>query len=264
VRILITGHIQEKSSSRIEHLFDTERKTFSFFNSLQDSAIEGVSPNFGIVKHGDYWYSGHHRLGIARRDQDLKILDFYSVGLISPHQLDSFLGSIWVCDTGNDRLIQYNPDTSSHLVIPFHPTLGRDLHHLNSVTYYNDLIYLLFHKRGDSEIVSYNPKTWEEVGRYKAGNQAHNLFEVNGKLWFCDSANSLLRSLDDSENILVRGFPRGVTVLNNRLYVGCSVNYKQDCDSFAFVCEIPLNDLSMRNYYALPGQRSIYELIVIN
>jgi hypothetical protein len=97
----------------------------------------------------------------------------------------------------------------------------KDKHHYNSILFESNLLWLLAHNFGESELISFNKNKMELMSRQSLGFQAHNMWRENGLLHTCSSAQGLI--LNEIESVVsTGGFPRGYCRSGNKRFVGIS------------------------------------------
>lgn len=168
-------------------------------------------------------------------DKDFNITNCYPLGddIVWAHQA-SLHGNILVfTDTGNDRICFYDLVSQAyHLQVlteycppgkkTHQQTRPQDQRHVNSILFEGEVMHVLCHCYAKSYMVSFARNII--INRVdNIGTGAHDLFRwYDGELWTCSSLDGAVQRVDGSKSIAVNGFPRGVIVEGNRLYVGSS------------------------------------------
>jgi len=101
-----------------------------------------------------------------------------------------------------------------------------DSRHLNTVYFDGDKLFLICHNWGSSYILTYTSDGNLESKRF-IGNKAHDIFRYQDDFWVASSGEGALVSFS-GKRIELDGFPRGVMVDGEKLFVGNSfVRYKE-------------------------------------
>ncbi|MBE1299275.1 MAG: hypothetical protein GJ680_05140 [Alteromonadaceae bacterium] len=138
------------------------------------------------------------------------------------HQIIEHRGVIYCTCSAEDSVVMFNgknwccwypSDNSEHY--------GIDKHHFNSLKIEDDVLYLLAHNNGASEILSYDLATKSFLEKVQMGKCAHNILRLNGELVTCSSAEG---TLVNTNGIIcsTEGFPRGFAELEEHYVVGIS------------------------------------------
>ena len=105
---------------------------------------------------------------------------------------------------------------------------GPDQHHFNTLYFERDLVWVLAHRRGPSELLAFpvteamRGETSKPVQVLAMGNQAHNIWRCSdGSLATCSSGEGMLIS-SSGWQLETGGFPRGVARLPSGWVVGIS------------------------------------------
>jgi len=160
---------------------------------------------------------------------------FMSTGV---HQIDVVQGRLAVADTYNNRFLLFS-DRGKRLtsIYPCGPLKnGRASHnyrHFNSVFSSRDTIYVVAHNQSaktgrTSEIFVLDPE-WRllRVIPTESGS-AHNVCEIDGELWHCDSRGGSL--VKDGDPVFREPglFTRGLAVNQDHILVGGSVHTRRE------------------------------------
>jgi hypothetical protein len=146
------------------------------------------------------------------------------------HQIDFFDGSLFVVDTHNQCVLEFdahwNPPRQ-HRILPAAIPKSAGHAHINSFLGQSDSVFLLFHNLScgrASEIVEYD-RAFQERGRFSlASAGCHDIVRLeDGSFLYCDSLNGALRR-DDGRIIPIDNmFTRGLAVCPDEIAVGSSL-----------------------------------------
>lgn len=96
-----------------------------------------------------------------------------------------------------------------------------DVHHYNSLMFEDNLVWILAHNRGPSELLGFAEHDRALVQRVSLGNQAHNIWRENAELFTCSSGEGRVLGYEGS-SIATEQFPRGYALYKNERFVGIS------------------------------------------
>lgn len=105
---------------------------------------------------------------------------------------------------------------------PDHKHHGRDTHHFNSVWIKDDLLYVVGHNNGPSDIWVFTWPGRELVTKHRAGNRIHNVWTHDGDITFCNSRSGTVETVRGEVLATPRGFPRGIAISDDECAVGVS------------------------------------------
>lgn len=106
-----------------------------------------------------------------------------------------------------------SPDMDDH---------GKDTHHFNSIWADQEYLYLVGHNRGPSDIWIFERQSRRLMGKRRIGEWAHNVWSLDGQLAVCNSRMGRIETQSGEVLAETGGFPRGVAVTDDRIYVGVS------------------------------------------
>lgn len=181
------------------------------------------------------------------------------------HQAVLYNDDLYITDTGHDRIVVYSLDAKTWKEIIIEPGM-MDTKHINSIFFKNNsernpLMYVLCHNGGviDSTFrIFQDDKMVVEIPHM--GKAAHNIWEMNGDIWRCDSSNGLLKSASGIE-VKCYPFPRGVVVTENLLIVAVSVHhYKPDPNTRCGIKIFDKNTLKEMDFIPVENTQDIMEL----
>lgn len=145
-------------------------------------------------------------------------------------------GVLWALCSFDDMVAQWDGCKWSRWY-PLGEPVGemRDEHHFNSIYFEGDLVWLLAHNRGPSELLSFHLDNLNLQSRMKLGVQAHDIWREAGQLNTCSSGEG--RIVSESGFSLQTGqFPRGYLRVGNYRLVGLSALAERDQRDFTSGC----------------------------
>lgn len=151
------------------------------------------------------------------------------------HSICALDNSILVVSTGTDEVIGYefsNKGFRNPMVIWKASNEKRDTHHVNSILQMENEIYISAFGPKNNELwlsatngYIYNISTDKFI---KEGiNHPHSLSAINGRIYYCESAQQQFRSLGGEINFKLDGYTRGICFLDrDTVIIGTSVGRK--------------------------------------
>ena len=138
------------------------------------------------------------------------------------HQIAYHDGKLWAtCSYDNMVAIWDGKEWRQWFPLGETADSPRDVHHYNSLFFEDDLVWVLAHNRGASELLAFSLLSRNLVNRIGLGNQAHNIWRENGQLFTCSSGEGKI--LGEAGFVLkTNGFPRGYAFDGNVRCVGIS------------------------------------------
>jgi len=97
----------------------------------------------------------------------------------------------------------------------------RDVHHFNSLSFDNGLVWVLAHNRGPSELMGFDRRSLALRSRVELGDQAHDIWREGGRLHTCSSADGRVVGEGGFE-VPTGQFPRGYLRAGGLRLVGLS------------------------------------------
>ena len=154
------------------------------------------------------------------------------------HQIDFFNNTLYLTDTHNNRILAFTKKGKK--INQYYPlgeiNNGRgspNYGHINSI--FSDLkhVYLVCHNNsvhsGKTSEILKTDMEFNVLNKITTSSQsAHNVILYQGKLYHCDSLNSLLK-VDDKPLFQTMEFTRGLAMTNDKIIVGDS-NYAKRKD----------------------------------
>ncbi len=143
------------------------------------------------------------------------------------------------------------------------PDSSRDVHHYNSLFFEGDLVWVLAHNRGPSELLAYSLQNRNLVKRIELGNQAHNIWHEQGQLFTCSSGSGKILG-DFGFELETGGFPRGCAFDGELRYVGISeLAEKKDRDLTTGRVLVYDKAWKFVNEINLPGEGLVLDLLLL-
>lgn len=96
-----------------------------------------------------------------------------------------------------------------------------DINHFNSFFFERDIVWILAHNFGESELLGFSIANKKLVERIKMGFFAHNIWRENGQLYVCSSKDSKILG-DNGFMLELHGWLRGVAFAENFRSIGSS------------------------------------------
>lgn len=118
-------------------------------------------------------------------------------------------GILWITCSFDDMVAIWNGDTwEQWYPLGDPPDNPRDIHHFNSIAIEDDILWLLAHNRGASEIYGFSKKTRQRLKSIPLGIQAHDVWKEKEKFFTCSSGEGAIIS-EDGFHLSTGYFPRG-------------------------------------------------------
>lgn len=138
------------------------------------------------------------------------------------HQIAWHDGKLWAtCPYDNMIAIWDAKSWEQWFPLGETPESVRDVHHYNSFFFEDDIVWVLAHNRGPSELLAYTLKDRNLIKRTTLGNQAHNIWRENNQILICSSGNGKILGETGFE-LEIGGFPRGYAFDGSNHYIGIS------------------------------------------
>lgn len=131
-------------------------------------------------------------------------------------------GILWVTCSFDDMVAIWNGDTWEQWY-PLGEPQGnpRDIHHFNTIFIEGDVLWLLAHNRGASEILAFSKITREFIQRIPLGIQAHDIWRENQQFFTCSSGEGAIVSAAGF-HLATGHFPRGYLSWEGHRILGLS------------------------------------------
>ena len=168
-----------------------------------------------------------YRVTIEILDKSFRQVDSVRCPSIhDPHQAIARNGSIYVANTGKDRIEIYNNNSFSSINWTGEQT---DVHHINTIGFDESFFYVLENNKQQRSMVKMFDLNWQPVQDVSLGLGAHNIFRQAQALSVCSSLDRAMVRYDlDIKEITEfpllgrKWLPRGLAKGNNRFYIGLS------------------------------------------
>jgi hypothetical protein len=149
------------------------------------------------------------------------------------HQMTAHGDSVYITDPMRDVITIFNTATENWSEFKVTES-GTNTCHVNSVFFDDDLMYVMCHNRGPSDIRVY--KDFTLINTIKAGTISHSIWKMRGDIWYCDSGNDSICTIDGKQRVTIpqRGFVRGAAVIGDKVIIGSSVKKFRNPDIFSF------------------------------
>lgn len=96
-----------------------------------------------------------------------------------------------------------------------------DINHFNTIAVHKNRLVLLAHNRGPSQLLFYDRCSLDLCESVQLGQQAHDVFDIEGVLGVCSSAEGRLVSTAGWA-LRTGGFPRGISLTTDSILLGIS------------------------------------------
>lgn len=243
-----------------QHLIDNN--TYSFFiYDIDSNSIERVAPYttlldneidpnagrpsfrpFGIAQYYDeILIASHSKIVSFNKDTLLPIRQVSNTGVLNTHQIEYYDGHLYRLNSSNDTITKININAKNEVHFSF-KTMGvvpsitsprkhmdEDEYHINSITFYNDQLYVMAHNlnRSDSEVFVMDTNFSSIRSISKLDKTCHELIIVDNILYSLGTGNGILIKLDlDTLELtkipLVKNneyFLRGAALINNTIHI---------------------------------------------
>jgi hypothetical protein len=198
---------------------------------------------YGLAAHGDAIYVGCRNQIEGTHDPSIRageagsILVFNSTTLdlvdeLRPlafnlrdlHGIGCAEGRLWVTCSFDDAVAICDLKTrewTRWYPMPSEPARGCDTYHFNTVQSTGNRIRLLAHQNGPSHLLDYDASSWDLVRSASLGHQAHDIILHGESPATCSSGEGLLVDVDGWA-LRTGGFPRGISISDDRILVGIS------------------------------------------
>jgi hypothetical protein len=208
------------------YLKNTEFQTFNPYGIIDDGNIIITSNTKCCVFNKNFEYS--HNL-------DLPLYP-------DTHGIDKHNEFIFAANTSTDTIgIYFGKDYKFLDTLNFKlvdaPKITSQITHVNTVHYNDNKLYFCLHNKNvkPSEFGYIDLNTFEVTRLGSAGLMAHSIRITDNILYSLSSGTGELIQINLNSNTIVLHklpiddniFIRGLEVYNNKLYIGCSVNYKK-------------------------------------
>lgn len=249
---------------------------------------------YGITRCEGRWYvTWNHRITLGDKPLGTmaSILSFhFRDGQISDlrveaapldeevHQIDAWDKRLYITDTANNRIIEYEIGQTALIPVTNQYPNGRiengrsskNYSHINSVFQCGDYIYVMYHnltkKTGRHSQIAVLNREWDVVDIIDTvANSAHNIFCHDTGIIFCDSMNGRLMK-PDRVLVDVNAYLRGLAASSEFWLLGGSAHAKRGergfTDGSVYQYSPVMNQIV--STIMLPGCGSLYEIRLID
>jgi hypothetical protein len=98
-----------------------------------------------------------------------------------------------------------------------------DVHHINTVEFVRNQVWIIAHQFGSSQLLIYDYPTLDLHSSISLGRMAHNLFSFRGAVATCSSADGYIVN-QKGEKLRTGNFPRGMAASKMGHLVGMSIH----------------------------------------
>lgn len=231
---------------------------------------------YGIATTPDHIYVAARRRMVSSSmpaDQEQGVIHVFDPALrlvetlVPPFQLRDLHGIafndgvLWAICSFDDMVARWDGREWSKWYPLGKPSGSRhDVYHLNSIYFETDLVWLLAHNRGESELLGFSKKTLELVSRVRLGIQAHDIWREADELFTCSSGEGLILS-EQSYRFHTGQFPRGYLRVGGYRLVGLSeLAERHERDFSSCVIRCYEEDWSLRGEIRLDNEGLILSL----
>jgi hypothetical protein len=201
---------------------------------------------------------------------------------VNTHQILKYEEKLFICNTANDSLGIYDLNTKQNKYLmlenlelvddidPPKDAYEKDKLHFNSILKYQDSLFLLFHKNGDSEILEIGLTDFQFKNKIKdVGNCNHNLVIYKNHLYSISSQTGKLmqHSFESKENQFFdlhddfnKFFLRGMVEINGRLNIALSKNKYQKTAKHCLILEYDLETQRICDEHFLDLNETILDI----
>lgn len=249
---------------------------------------------YGITRYEKRWYTTwKHQVTLGSKPigTTTSVLGFYFIdGKIydlqveaapldeEVHQIDAWNDHLYITDTANNRVLEYEIGESNLKPVNKHYPNGRaekgkeesNYSHINSIFKCGEYILVMYHnmtkKTGKNSQIAVLNGDWEVLDVIDTdANSAHNIFCHDKRIVFCDSMNGRLVKYDE---VLIDTsvYMRGLSVSSDFWLVGGSEHAKKGgrrfTDGSVYQYSPAKNEVA--SIIKIPNCGSLYEIRLIN
>jgi len=290
------------SNRNIDHNFDGDEDDISIIyssskgifvfdkkNNISKQILKGHS--YGITRSTNDWFAQrtvnrsqplpkHKRVSniVRFRIKKFSVIELSTVilGLQGEiHQIDLIGEQLYVPYTGYNQILIYDLNKNSYKRVTDLCSNKIELSiyehsHLNSIYVDNNFIYCIAHNRTahtnrSSELIRYSKLDKTISIQDLNAHSAHNIININGSIYFCDSNNNKLFR-DNNVIFQSKKLLRGLSMTDDRIYVGGSEidfieNKRYSSDATIYILDTGGNQVGQLDF---PGLGNIYEIRQLN
>lgn len=144
------------------------------------------------------------------------------------HSLVTKNGKVYIASTGNDSIVEFDPETEEERVFWKENSFGKDTIHLNSMIWDDDhMIISAFGKKAGDQWMSARNGYLMDIKTGKKIRDSlfhpHTLLKNREGIFFCESARKKVLSMDGSDSLDIgKGYVRGLLITEEEIAVGIS------------------------------------------
>jgi hypothetical protein len=264
-------------------IFDKERIEDLNDLSSQNRGKDTYRP-FGIYRDSnDIFIASNSKIGHfdAKTYSYKGLLDNVKC-FVNTHQILKHEEKLFICNTANNSLGIYDLNTKQNKYLMLETlefvdnidspknAYEKDKLHFNSILKYQDSLFLLFHKRGHSEILEIGLTDFQFKNKIKnVGNCNHNLVIYKNHLYSISSQTGKLmqHSFESKENQFFdlhddfnKFFLRGMVEINGRLNIALSKNKYQKTAKHCLILEYDLETQRICDEHFLDLNETILDI----
>jgi len=277
-------------------VYDTKEKKVIFdkerIEDLNDPSSENKGRDtyrpFGIYRDSDdIFIASNSRIGQfdAKTYSYKGLLDNVKC-FVNTHQILKHEETLFICNTATDSLGIYDLKTKENKYLMLENlelvdnldspknVYEKDKLHFNSILRYQDSLFLLFHKGGDSEILEIDLTNFQFKNKIEnIGACNHNLVIYKNHLYSISTRNGQLmcHSFDTKKNQFFdlyknsdKFFLRGMKEINGKLFIALSrkfsmIGYKKP-PSYCLILEYDIETQNICNEHFLDLNKTILDI----
>ena len=162
-------------------------------------------------------------------DRDYKVKKRWALRMVKDgHSLAEMEGKIYIASTGSDSIVEFIPETGEERTFWKENSSERDTIHVNSMVWVDGhmIISAFGRKSGDQWITARKGFLMDIHTGEKIKDSLfhpHTLLKTEEGIFFCESANKRVVSIDGSDMLDIKGgYVRGLVIKEDQIAVGIS------------------------------------------
>jgi len=201
---------------------------------LHESSEMGHMAQWGLAWDRDTLYDANLTKGVVEYNNRLDIKAEHKIEKFdgpgrngknlgtmfgAPHQKLKIGRKIYFVDSEHNEVKVFNIDTKKLVA----RKVFDDYVWINTLNYIDDQLHIVAHNMGKPSALIKADLDLNVIETVEGiGYAAHNVWDMDGDLWTCDSASGRLRTIDGLRHINIGGFTRGVAMNKDYLIAGIS------------------------------------------
>lgn len=184
------------------------------------------------------------------------------------HEIHEILwheGKLYITNTAYDMIAIYD-GTIWQQWYPLGKNKGRkqDISHFNSISIYNDILYILAHNFGSSSVHIFSLQTKERIDTIQLGSLAHNMWLDRNDVYVCNSNEGTITSNKGFVKHIAE-WPRGIALYKDVNVVGSSALGGHGARHGLHNAHIYVYDKewNTKGFALLQGESQVYEVFPI-